>query len=51
MIENCFALDEDFKKIIENSLKDKKIIFLKQISTGWTNIVFEVETDSRKFLF
>lgn len=51
MNKNYFSLDEDFEKIITNSLKDKKINSLNLISTGWTNIVFEVSTDCGNFFF
>ena len=43
-----FSLDDDFNKIIKSTLMNKNIFDIKQISTGWTNIVFEVLTDSRK---
>ena len=51
MLKDYFSLDEDFSRIIKKSLSDKEIIKIKPISTGWTNIVFEVTTDCRKFLF
>jgi len=51
MIKNYFSLNEDFENIIRNSLKEQEIISINQISTGWTNIVFEVCTNSRKLLF
>ena len=51
MEKNYFSLDENFSKIIENSLPDKNIKNIKQISTGWTNIVFEVETNERELFF
>lgn len=51
MIKNYFSLDEDFETIIKNALKDKTIMAINNISTGWTNIVFEVSTNSRKLLF
>lgn len=46
-----FLLNDDFKTIIKNTLLDNMIFDIKQISTGWTNIVFEVTTDSRKLFF
>lgn len=49
MIKNYFSLDEDFEGIIRNVLDDKKINWIKQISTGWTNIVFEVSTNDGNF--
>lgn len=51
MKKNYFTLDEDFENIIRNSLPNKKIISTNLITTGWTNIVFEVSTDSEKFFF
>ncbi len=51
MEKNYFSLDEDFDKIIKNSLKDKEIVSINQISTGWTNIVFEVETNDGNYFF
>ncbi len=46
-----FKADEDFEKIIKDTLKDEKINNLHQITTGWTNIVFEVETDDGNYFF
>ena len=46
-----FLLNDDFKTIIKNTLLDNMIFDIKHISTGWTNIVFEVTTDSRKLFF
>lgn len=46
-----FELTDDFKNIIQNVLKNKHIIDLNQISTGWTNIVYEVETTEGNFFF
>ncbi len=46
-----FTLDEDFEKIIKEAVKDKEIIDLKQISTGWTNIVYEVSTNDGNYFF
>lgn len=51
MIKDYFSLDENFSEIIKRSLPDDKIINIKPISTGWTNIVFEVHTDCRKLFF
>lgn len=51
MEKNYFSLDEDFDKIIRNALKDKQITSINQISTGWTNIVFEVVTTEGNFFF
>lgn len=46
-----FALDENFEQIIKEALKEKTIEYMKQISTGWTNIVFEVCTNCGNFFF
>ena len=48
---NYFSLDDNFNDIIEKSLPDKNILNIKPISTGWTNIVFEVATNSRELFF
>lgn len=46
-----FKADEDFDTIIRNILKDKKIKASNQITTGWTNIVYEVETNDGNYFF
>lgn len=46
-----FKSDEDFESIIRNALKDKKINKMDQITTGWTNIVYEVETNDGNYFF
>ena len=51
MIKNYFSLNEDFETIIKNTLTDKQITSINQISTGWTNIVFEVSTNEGNFFF
>ena len=51
MSKDYFSLDEDFSSIIKKSLSDKEINNIKPISTGWTNIVFEVETTSGNYFF
>lgn len=38
-------------KNYQNTLNDKEIISLKQIPTGWTNIVYEVTTSEGNFFF
>lgn len=50
-VRKYFSLDEDFDVIIRNVLKNEKINLIKQISTGWTNIVFEVSTNSGNYFF
>ncbi|MBO5479374.1 MAG: aminoglycoside phosphotransferase family protein [Clostridia bacterium] len=51
MTKNYFSLDEDFETIIKNALPDKKINFIKSVTTGWTNIVFEVCTNDGNYFF
>ena len=51
MEKKYFSLDEDFEKIIKNALKNKEIKSINQISTGWTNIVFEVNTNDGNYFF
>ena len=51
MLKNYFSLDEDFEKIIKNALKNEEIVRIKPISTGWTNIVFEVSTKNNGDFF
>jgi len=51
MNNRYFELDEDFETIIKNTLKNKNVKTLKQISTGWTNIVYEASTDEGNYFF
>lgn len=51
MNNTYFNLNDNFEEIIKGALKDKQIHNLKQIPTGWTNIVYEVETDEGNFFF
>ena len=51
MDKKYFELNEDYETIIKETLKDKEIKEFKQISTGWTNIVYEVETNNGNFFF
>ena len=51
MEKTYFSLDEDFEKMIKQVLKEYDILRIKNISTGWTNIVFEVYTNFRKLFF
>ncbi len=46
-----FKIDEDFETIIKNCLNDKEIRNMKLITTGWTNIVYEVETNDGNYFF
>ena len=48
MIKKYFVPDEDFTKMIKYSLPDKEIKKLNLISTGWTNIVYEVEVNNNE---
>ena len=51
MVKKYFSLDENFDKMIESSLPGKKINSVNPISTGWTNIVYEVNTDDGNYFF
>ena len=51
MEKKYFELNEDYEKIIKNTLKEHEIKKFNQISTGWTNIVYEVSTDKGNFFF
>lgn len=51
MNNTYFELSDDFENIIKNTLNDKQIISIKQNPTGWTNIVYEVETNEGNFFF
>ncbi len=46
-----FKIDEDFEAIIKNCLNDKEIKNMQLITTGWTNIVYEVETNDGNYFF
>lgn len=50
-MKNYFSLDEDFEKIINETLEGKEIKEIKPISTGWTNIVFEALTNDGDYFF
>lgn len=51
MIKNYFTLDEDFETIIKNAVPNKEIISMKSVTTGWTNIVYEVKTNEGAYFF
>lgn len=51
MIKNYFSLNEDFEKIIRRELEGKEISEIKQITTGWTNIVYEVKSGKEAYYF
>ena len=48
---NYFTTSDALDKIINETLDDKKILELKHILTGWTNIVIEVTTDKGAYFF
>lgn len=50
-MKNYFSLDENFNKIIKETLSDKNIEDINSVSTGWTNIVFEAKTDDGNYYF
>lgn len=54
-MQEYFLIDEDFNKIIKHTLTTKtnakQIIKLSPISTGWTNIVYKVETEIGNYFF
>lgn len=49
MAKNYFSLDEDFETIIKNALPNKNLTSIKPISTGWTNMVFEICADNENY--
>lgn len=55
MAKEFFTVDENFNEIIEKALiedyDDINIVEINFISTGWTNIVFEVSTNKGNFFF
>ena len=51
MEDTFFKIEDNFEKIIKNALKNRTIKTLNQITTGWTNIVYEVETDDGNYFF
>ena len=51
MIKKFFVPDEDFATVIKNALPDREIKKLNLINTGWTNIVYEAETEDGNFFF
>lgn len=50
-MKNYFTLDEDFEKIIKNALPNVTITSILSITTGWTNIVYEVCTNEGNYFF
>lgn len=51
MIKKFFIPDENFEKMIKEALPSKEIKKLNLISTGWTNIVYEAETNNEAYFF
>ena len=46
-----FELNDNFEEIIKKALPNEEINKIKQISTGWTNIVYEVNTKQNENYF
>ena len=46
-----FKTDENFEPIIRKSLEGKEVKAMNLITTGWTNIVYEVETNEGNYFF
>lgn len=51
MVAQFFLINEDFNKIISNVLSNENVKSIKPITTGWTNIVYKVETNNDKYYF
>jgi hypothetical protein len=51
MIKKFFALDENFDKMIQDALPGQEINSVMPVSTGWTNIVYEVNTNNGNYFF
>ena len=50
-MQTYFSLDENFEQIIKTTLSNKTINSVKPVTTGWTNIVFEVATNDGNYFF
>lgn len=46
---NYFTVNDDFKAIIEKEVGE--IESMNQISTGWTNFVYDVKTQDKEYIF
>ena len=46
-----FSEEENFKSIIEEALPNEEIKKIIKISTGWTNIVYNVKTEKDEYFF
>ena len=44
-----FTVNDDFKAIIEDKVGE--IVYMSQISTGWTNFVYDVKTKTDEYIF
>ena len=51
MSEAYFKIDENFETIIKKALIGKEVKAMNLITTGWTNIVYEVETNDGNYFF
>lgn len=51
MENKYFKQDEDFESIMNSTLDGEEIKDINFISTGWTNLVFEVDTDKNAYFF
>ena len=51
MIKEFFEPEENFSNMIEQALPGQKIENLNLITTGWTNIVYEAETQTGDYFF
>jgi len=51
MIKKFFVPEEDFASMIKSALPGKEIKKLNLITTGWTNIVYEAETENESYFF
>lgn len=51
MKKTYFTPDENFEKIIKEALPEKEVLNINSISTGWTNIVFEAQTNEGNYFF
>ena len=52
ILRKFFTENDDLQSIIYNYLQKDKIIKINKISTGWTNIVFDVQTkDNGNYIF
>lgn len=51
MMKSFFSTNENFDDIIQKALHNTKINSMKLITTGWTNVVYEVKTDEGNYFF